>query len=138
MSQFLLHESASGYALFEVTASDELAQGVDAVQRSVESMERFGKSVKLAAFKPFTSAANALEQINAVSESQVCRPDSPGPARMRGRCEHAYAPRAVDGSGARLGVSGTERGLFGAGGRRHAAPHAPKIAGPAASHRCRR
>ena len=30
--------------------------------------------VKLAAFKPFTSAANALEQINAVSESQVrCR-----------------------------------------------------------------
>ena len=27
--------------------------------------------VKLIAFKPFTSAANALEQINAVSESQV-------------------------------------------------------------------
>lgn len=60
-----------GYGLFEVTASDELAQGSDAVQRSVESMERFGKVVKLSAFKPFTSAANALEQINAVSESQV-------------------------------------------------------------------
>lgn len=30
--------------------------------------------MKLIAFKPFTSAANALEQINAVSESQVgCR-----------------------------------------------------------------
>lgn len=41
------------------------------MQRSVESMERFGKVVKLSAFKPFTSAANALEQINAVSESQV-------------------------------------------------------------------
>lgn len=54
-----------------MTASDELAQGSDAVQRSVESMERFGKVVKLSAFKPFTSAANALEQINAVSESQV-------------------------------------------------------------------
>ncbi|PSC74827.1 Nucleolar 56 [Micractinium conductrix] len=71
MSTFLLFESASGFGLFEVTASDELAQGSDAVQRSVESMERFGKSVKLAAFKPFTSAANALEQINAVSESQL-------------------------------------------------------------------
>lgn len=76
MSYFLLFESASGYGLFEVTASDELAQGVDAVQRSVESIERFGKSVKLSAFKPFTSAANALEQINAVSESQVGRPGS--------------------------------------------------------------
>lgn len=63
--------SCQGYGLFEVTASDELAQGSDAVQRSVENMERFGKVVKLAAFKPFTSAANALEQINAVSESQV-------------------------------------------------------------------
>ncbi len=33
--------------------------------------QRFGKAVKLLAFKPFTSAANALEQINAVSESQL-------------------------------------------------------------------
>ncbi len=33
--------------------------------------ERFGKVVKLTAFKPFTSAANALEQINAVSEAQL-------------------------------------------------------------------
>lgn len=34
-------------------------------------MTRFGKVVKLVAFKPFTSAANALEQVNAVSESQL-------------------------------------------------------------------
>ncbi|KAI7841800.1 hypothetical protein COHA_004524 [Chlorella ohadii] len=68
---FLLFEAASGYGLFEVTAADELAQGVDAVQQAVSNIERFGKSVKLIAFKPFTSAANALEQINAVSESQV-------------------------------------------------------------------
>lgn len=70
-SQFLLFESASGYGLFEVTASDELSQGSEAVQRSVADLQRFGKAVKLIAFKPFTSAANALEQINAVSESQV-------------------------------------------------------------------
>ncbi|PRW20780.1 Nucleolar 56 [Chlorella sorokiniana] len=68
---FLLFEAASGYGLFEVTAADELAQGVDAVQQAVSNIERFGKSVKLIAFKPFTSAANALEQINAVSESQI-------------------------------------------------------------------
>lgn len=34
-------------------------------------MERFGKVVKLTAFKPFSSAANALEQINALSEAQL-------------------------------------------------------------------
>lgn len=69
MSQFLLHESASGYSLFEVTNADELAG--EAVQQNVADIQRFGKAVKLSAFKPFTSAANALEQINAVSESQV-------------------------------------------------------------------
>jgi nucleolar protein 56 len=34
-------------------------------------MARFGKVCKLTAFKPFASAANALEQINAVSEAQL-------------------------------------------------------------------
>ncbi len=32
---------------------------------------RFGKTTKLTAFRPFTSAADALEQINAISESQL-------------------------------------------------------------------
>jgi hypothetical protein len=35
------------------------------------NLERFGKVVKLTAFKPFSSAANALEQINAISEAQL-------------------------------------------------------------------
>jgi nucleolar protein 56 len=71
MSTFLLFESSSGYGLFEVTASDEIGQSVENVQQAIADIARFGKSVKLSAFKPFTSAANALEQINAVSESQV-------------------------------------------------------------------
>ncbi|KAL6784866.1 NOP56 [Auxenochlorella protothecoides x Auxenochlorella symbiontica] len=71
MTQFLLFEAASGYALFEVTALDEIGTSVDAVQASVTDLSRFGKAVKLTAFRPFSSAANALEQINAVSESQV-------------------------------------------------------------------
>jgi nucleolar protein 56 len=68
---FLLYESASGYGLFEVTSMDEIGQSVDTVQQAVLDVGRFGKAVKLAAFKPFSSAANALENINAVSESQV-------------------------------------------------------------------
>lgn len=71
MTNFLLYESASGYGLFEVEKFDELANSVDELQKSILDVSRFGKSVKLIAFKPFTSAANALEQINAVSESQV-------------------------------------------------------------------
>ncbi|KAL4513455.1 hypothetical protein Ndes2526A_g07415 [Nannochloris sp. 'desiccata'] len=67
MTTFLLYESASGYGLFEVEKFDEIAQ----VQEAVTDIARFGKYVKLSAFKPFSSAANALEQINAVSESQM-------------------------------------------------------------------
>lgn len=70
-STFLLFESASGYGLFEVTAMDELGAGTDALQQAVSNLDRFGRAVKLAAFRPHSSAANALEQINAVSESQV-------------------------------------------------------------------
>ena len=66
-ANYILYESASGYGLFEVTNFDSLANSPD----DITDVSRFGKSVKLAAFKPFTSAANALEQINAVSESQV-------------------------------------------------------------------
>jgi nucleolar protein 56 len=71
MTTFLLFESASGYGLFEVTGFDEIGAGVEAIQQSITDIARFGKLVKLSAFKPFTSAANALEQINSVSESQV-------------------------------------------------------------------
>jgi nucleolar protein 56 len=44
---------------------------VDKVQASVSDMQRFGKVAKLTAFKPFASAADALEQINAVSEANL-------------------------------------------------------------------
>ena len=70
MATFLLYESASGYALFQVEGFDELSSP-EAIQQTVSDVARFGKLAKLAAFRPFTSAASALEQINAVSESQV-------------------------------------------------------------------
>lgn len=67
---YLLYESASGYGLLETVGIDEINQNVDAVQDSVLDFNRFGQIVKLTAFKPFESAADALEQINAVSEGQ--------------------------------------------------------------------
>eukprot|EP00798_Chlamydomonas_sp_ICE-L_P020057 gene20057-26775_t len=68
---FVLFESASGYSLFEVKEFDEISQSADKMQDAVSDMGRFGKVCKLAAFKPFVTAASALEQINAVSESQL-------------------------------------------------------------------
>ena len=68
---FALFESASGYSLFEIIGLDELQQQADAVQQAVADMNRFGRVVKLTAFLPFSSAADALEQVNAVSEAQL-------------------------------------------------------------------
>ena len=68
---FILFEAASGYSLFEVTGLDELQQQADAVQQAVSDMNRFGRVVKLLAFVPFKSAADALEQVNAVSEATM-------------------------------------------------------------------
>eukprot|EP00249_Psilotum_nudum_P018167 c26671_g2_i1 orf=219-2072(+) len=65
---YVLYESASGYALFQAYGLDEIGQTANAVQESVIDLTRFGKVVKLAAFKPFSSAIDALEQCNAISE----------------------------------------------------------------------
>ncbi|KAF6262555.1 hypothetical protein COO60DRAFT_1282656 [Scenedesmus sp. NREL 46B-D3] len=71
MALFILYESASGFALFDIKGLDEIGQAADKVQESVSDLQRFGKVAKMAAFKPFASAADALEQINAVSEAQL-------------------------------------------------------------------
>lgn len=68
MALYLLFESASGYALFLAYGLDEIGQNTDAVRKSVLDLARFGKVVKLAAFQPFSSALDALNQCNAVSE----------------------------------------------------------------------
>uniref|UniRef100_A0A0D3FII0 Nucleolar protein 56 n=1 Tax=Oryza barthii TaxID=65489 RepID=A0A0D3FII0_9ORYZ len=68
MALYLLFESASGYGLFHAYGIDEIGQSVDAVRASVVDLDRFGKAVKLAAFTPFSSAVDALNQCNAISE----------------------------------------------------------------------
>ncbi|EFJ45369.1 hypothetical protein VOLCADRAFT_105910 [Volvox carteri f. nagariensis] len=71
MATFVLYESAVGYGIFEITEFDEIGQAVDKVQEAISDLARFGRIVKLVAFKPFPSAADSLEQINAISEAQL-------------------------------------------------------------------
>ncbi|KAF8390613.1 hypothetical protein HHK36_025140 [Tetracentron sinense] len=68
MALYLLFESASGFSLFLAHGLDEIGQNTEAVRSSVVDLNRFGKVVKLAAFHPFESALDALNQCNAVSE----------------------------------------------------------------------
>ncbi|OQR97900.1 nucleolar protein Nop56 [Achlya hypogyna] len=69
--QFVLFESASGYALFEVVEAEQIGQLLDHVQKGVQDLAKFGAAVKLKAFAPFASAESALENINAISEGLV-------------------------------------------------------------------
>jgi len=71
MALYLLFESASGYGLFHAYGIDEIGQSVEAVRSSVLDLERFGKAVKLTAFNPFSSAVDALNQCNAISEGPL-------------------------------------------------------------------
>ncbi|KAG8388083.1 hypothetical protein BUALT_Bualt02G0088300 [Buddleja alternifolia] len=71
MALYVLYESASGYGLFLAHGIDEIGQNTEAVRNSVTDLNRFGKVVKLAAFSPYESALDALNQCNAVSEGQM-------------------------------------------------------------------
>ncbi|KAH7476770.1 snoRNP complex protein nop56 [Phytophthora ramorum] len=67
-NNFVLFESASGYAIFEVVENEEIGSLLSEVQAAVADVSSFGRVVKLKAFQPFTSAENALENINNISE----------------------------------------------------------------------
>ncbi|KAM1736946.1 hypothetical protein ACFX12_015239 [Malus domestica] len=68
MALYLLYESASGYSLFLAHGIDQIGQNTEAVRSSISDINRFGKVVQLAAFDPFESALDALNQCNSVSE----------------------------------------------------------------------
>ncbi|KAL5815004.1 hypothetical protein ACOSQ3_025803 [Xanthoceras sorbifolium] len=68
MALYLLYETASGYSLFQAHGLDQIGQDTEAVRSSISDMNRFGKFVQLAAFLPFESALDALNQCNSVSE----------------------------------------------------------------------
>ncbi|KAE8693967.1 hypothetical protein F3Y22_tig00110788pilonHSYRG00189 [Hibiscus syriacus] len=74
MVLYLLFESSSGYALFQAHGPDEIGQNTEAVRNLVSDFNRFGKVVQLAAFLPFESALDGLNQCNSVSEGQDFTP----------------------------------------------------------------
>lgn len=68
---YLLSESATGYALYEVVKAEEIGAKTKEVQESTQDLAKFGKFVKLKSFAPFKNAAHALENANDVSEGLV-------------------------------------------------------------------
>jgi nucleolar protein 56 len=67
---YLLNESAAGYALFEVTESEEIGSQTKEFLESIVDLFAFTKLVKLVSFSPFKTAAHALENANDVSEGR--------------------------------------------------------------------
>ncbi|TGJ83814.1 hypothetical protein E0Z10_g4961 [Xylaria hypoxylon] len=66
---YLLHESATGYALFKVVfQQDDLASRMSEVKEAAEDLAKFGKMVSLTSYAVWRSAAEALENIHSVSE----------------------------------------------------------------------
>jgi len=62
---YVQYEHASGYVLVHCDQTDDINQ------MDVSDWGEFGQICKLTAFKPFTSAANALDNMNAISEGLV-------------------------------------------------------------------
>ncbi|KAG8898942.1 snoRNP complex protein nop56 [Tulasnella sp. 403] len=71
MATHILFESASGYAIFEVKQVEEIGAKTREVQEGIQDYGLFSKMVSLKSFSPFKSAADALENINDISEGIV-------------------------------------------------------------------
>ncbi|KAN0074647.1 hypothetical protein V8E55_011696 [Tylopilus felleus] len=68
MATHALFETASGYAIFDVKLHDIVGSQTKAVQDSINDFSKFTKMVSLVSFSPFKNAADALENINDISE----------------------------------------------------------------------
>lgn len=55
----------------EAIEAEEVGNLLEEVQQAVLDPQRFCRTVKIKAFQPFTSAENALENVNAISEQMV-------------------------------------------------------------------
>ena len=71
MDLFILFESAQGYCLFKKEEYDETGGKLSKVQKAIADVERFAKMVKLEAMSPFSTAEEALENIEAIGEGKV-------------------------------------------------------------------
>ena len=71
---FVLFEHASGYAIFRCQDVEDIGSLLPEVQEAVLDFARFGSMITLEAFAPFKTGANALENINSISEGiSICK-----------------------------------------------------------------
>ncbi|ESN92330.1 hypothetical protein HELRODRAFT_157952 [Helobdella robusta] len=70
----VLYEHATGYALFRVKEFEEIGMMQPEVEQSVLDLSRFNAIVTLVSFCPFRSGANALDNMNSISEG-IVHPD---------------------------------------------------------------
>jgi nucleolar protein 56 len=74
----VLFEHAAGYGLFRVKEFEEISALQTEVEAAIQDVSAFNSVVSILAFSPFKNAAEALANINAVSEGlateQVQRP----------------------------------------------------------------
>merc|ERR1719220_3391935 len=67
----VLFEHAAGYALFRVREFEEVAAFLPQVEEAISDVSKFSSVVNLIGFYPFKTAADALSNINSVSEGIV-------------------------------------------------------------------
>ncbi|RYC65958.1 hypothetical protein CHU98_g255 [Xylaria longipes] len=66
---YVLYESATGYALFKVVhQQDDIALRMDEVKKAAEDLSKLGKMLSLTSYAVWRSAAEALENIHSISE----------------------------------------------------------------------
>ena len=65
---FVLFEHASGYAVFRCSEAEDIGALLPEVQEAMADFARFSTLLSLEAFSPFKTGANALENINCISE----------------------------------------------------------------------
>ncbi|TRX89570.1 hypothetical protein FHL15_009479 [Xylaria flabelliformis] len=66
---YLLYESATGYALFKVVhQQDDIALRMEEVKKAAEDLSKLGKMLSLTSYAVWRSAAEALENIHSISE----------------------------------------------------------------------
>ena len=73
MQLYILYESASGYCLFEKEEFDETGGQLKQIQKAIPNLERFSKMIKMAAFQPFKTAEEALENISLIAQNKVSK-----------------------------------------------------------------
>lgn len=67
MEQFLLAESAAGYAIFKTSEFDDIGRADEEIQEAMSDAKQFSKIVKLVAFRKFETADEAVEEISAIA-----------------------------------------------------------------------